>query len=54
MSANKQYAQRRCRIIRGDPKFRSGVTSTFADVAYLEKPVGLCRWAFPIPLSLSL
>jgi hypothetical protein len=25
---------------RCDPKFRSGVTSSFADVAYLEKPVG--------------
>jgi hypothetical protein len=24
----------------GEPKFRIGVTSTFADVAYLEKPVG--------------
>jgi hypothetical protein len=31
---NKLYAQRRCRITGDDPKFRSGVTSTFADVAY--------------------
>ena len=31
-----------------DPKFRIGVTSTFADVAYFKNAVDCGRWRFSI------